>query len=325
MPFKLRCPNNHLLLVKDELAGKSLHCPVCHAQIGRQEAPVPLAPEEVLTEFDWALSAEALSATTAKKELEKETPPETPLVPPTPRKEKRHRLRILGYGLILLATAMVLFLVGVPLLYPGLGVWAGLCLLLCSVACEITGMLFCYRVPREVGARGLLVAALGLSLVQVGSFRFVSEGVFAWESELQEMPAKPIWTVPAWQEKEDTQQAARQRTHQQRLFVLLALVLFIWMIHKVLLFRFLYLLADYLEAEGLTHDVNRLLRQAMLLPIGTVSWLLLVPTLVTLPLWLGPLFMIVATLTGVALAGWWVLYVVLYVVLLFRLRGCVRS
>lgn len=293
MPLKVRCPNLHVLLIKDDLVGRPLHCPVCHAHLGAQHDPKPLTDGDVLTEFDWALSAEDLPETSVPLSPHK---PETKAVVaslPT-RLERRHRLRVVGYGLLFLAGAMALFLLAmIPWqMVPDLSMapW----LILASLLCELVGTVCFFWTPRAAGTRGTLVGALATAVVRIA------------------LMVLTVVFLPEW-------------GGTWKLAAMLALDLLAWMTHKVFLFWYLHLVAEYVQAEGLAHDIRRLIQQAIALPVCSAAWCVLAPVVTSLPVTLGTLGMIATLVTGFALVGWWGLYLIRYLAALLTLRGFVAG
>jgi hypothetical protein len=235
------CANNHVHEVPEEFAFGEVRCATCLAPMYIHEP----GPEAIPFE------KKAVPPVRAAVEPPAEASKASPKHP-----HRRLKLRWVGPGLLLLPIATLLFVVGMGCRLLALslnlreGVYGmaflwGLGLVGFNLAAlgESIGMLLFFRIPTAVRGRGLFHGAAIATLVQLA---------------LTLIPWFVLWDSFAL------------------LLILMILGLMLWATHKALFFSYAYRLAEYVDAEGVGHDVQRLLRQAMILTGLTICFALLI-------------------------------------------------
>jgi hypothetical protein len=178
MGRELHCANGHRLRIRDDVAGKRVHCPTC-GDVVRVPDPEPPLQLEPLPAADVSPDA-GLADESADRRAKRR------------RRARRAGLGKVRLGVLLHAIRINLVLLGGLLLgvltyvvhVPGLvWVWVILAvgLAVLTAALGILGSVLCLWVPRESEARGLIIGSLVLDLVQtavaVGSRLAVFAGV----------------------------------------------------------------------------------------------------------------------------------------------------
>jgi hypothetical protein len=177
MPIPVICPNGHHMTLPDFQAGKRFRCPLCFTYLEVPQAGTPPSPP----------SPAASEAKTAP--LPENTTAAAPTLPAkesaslteeTRLEEKNWRRVALGLGFHY--ARLVVFLLGIlgffsialaepfldDLVIPiVLVMFLTVCFLLMAPTLGLIGSIFCLSVPKEAGARRLLVASL---LFELGPF-----------------------------------------------------------------------------------------------------------------------------------------------------------